>query len=145
MPSVNTAFKVEAVLDNLDTVLNKIETVLDDVECPPKTAMQIALTIEELFVNVANYAYPGIVGGCDFSLQAEGEEGMEHRGYIVIEMRDKGIPFDPLAKEDPDITLSAEERKIGGLGIFMAKQIMDEIDYQREGNENVMKMKKVWT
>lgn len=143
MPDVRTAFKVDATLENLDVVLEQVENMLREVTCPTKIAMQIALSLEELYVNVANYAYPNSIGGCDFVLHAE--KNADNRGYIDIEMRDEGIPFDPLAKEDPDITLSAEERKIGGLGIFMAKQIMDEISYQREDNFNVMKMKKVWT
>ena len=88
-----------------------------------------------MFVNVAHYAYPQ--GEGDMSLYIDFDA--ETRA-ITFRMTDKGVPFDPLAKPDPDITLSAEDREIGGLGIFIAKKTMDSITYVYENGENVLTM-----
>ena len=93
------------------------------------------MPIEEVFVNVAHNAYPNSEG--DMALHIGFDEVSR---VITFRMTDKGIPFDPLAKPDPDITLSAEEREIGGLGIFIAKKTMDSLSYSYENKENVLTM-----
>ena len=102
-----------------------------------KAQMAICVAIEEVFVNVAHYAY------------GEGEGDMtlgigfnEENRAITFRMTDKGIPFDPLQKPDPDITLSAEDRDIGGLGIFITKKTMDSVVYAYENGENILTMTK---
>ena len=124
-----------AKTESLSEVLGFVEETLESLECPMKIQTAICVAIEEVFVNVAHYAYPN--GEGDMSLQI----GFEERSRTVtFRMADKGIPFDPLQKPDPDITLSAEEREIGGLGIFIAKKTMDSISYTYENDQNVLTM-----
>ena len=124
-----------AKTESLSEVLGFVEETLESLECPMKIQTAICVAIEEVFVNVAHYAYPN--GEGDMSLQI----GFEERSRTVtFRMADKGIPFDPLQKPDPDITLSAEDREIGGLGIFIAKKTMDSISYTYENDQNVLTM-----
>ena len=125
--------KTEALSD----VLGYVEQTLESYDCPMKTQMAICVAIEEVFVNVAHYAYGD--GEGDMTL---GIGFQEDSRTITFRMKDKGIPFDPLKKPDPDITLSAEERDIGGLGIFIAKKTMDTITYAYENGENILTMTK---
>lgn len=125
---------IEAKLENLDAVLDFINEKLETADCPLKMQTQISIAIEEIFVNIANYAYNPEVGGAVIRVSV-GDE-------VVIEFEDNGKPYNPLEKSDPDITKSAEEREIGGLGIFMVKKIMDAVDYKRVGNKNILTIKK---
>ena len=131
----NTVFAstFKAELEQLDDVLAFLEDALEQLECPMKCSMQIPLAIEEAFVNVANYAYPQAKGEAELSVEGDGTS-------VKIVLTDSGIPFDPLAKEDPDITLSADKRKIGGLGIFMVKKIMDKVAYAYTDGRNILTM-----
>ena len=97
--------------------------------------MQIQVCVEEMFVNVAHYAYNGAEGTVTLDIDVD-------NGVMTITLTDEGMQFDPLAKKDPDITLAASERPIGGLGIFMVKKSMDEVEYKRENNKNIFTMKK---
>ncbi|MGN1339502.1 MAG: ATP-binding protein [Oscillospiraceae bacterium] len=120
----------------LQDVLAFTEEQLEAAGCPMKKVMQITVAIEEMFVNIAHYAYPGGNGTVRYSI--------EHDDHcIIFRLADSGIPFDPLAKPDPDVTLSAEERKIGGLGIYMMKQTMDDVTYEYTNGENILTMKKI--
>lgn len=125
--------KIEALSD----VLGYVEQTLENLECPMKTQMAICVAIEEVFVNVAHYAYGSGEGDMELAIGFEKESRT-----VTFRMTDKGIPFDPLQKPDPDITLSAEEREIGGLGIFIAKKTMDSICYAYENGENILTMTK---
>ena len=124
-----------AKTESLNDVLGFVEESLEVFECPMKTQMALSVAIEEVFVNVAHYAYPESEG--DMTLHISFDE--ESRN-ITFRMTDKGVPFDPLKKPDPDITLSAEEREIGGLGIFIAKKTMDSLSYSYENGENILTM-----
>ncbi len=121
----------------LDDVIAFVEAELEAAECPLKTVMAITVAIEEVFVNVAHYAYGTDSGdvrmGIGFDVTSR---------TMVFTMADKGVPFDPLAKPDPDITLSAEERQIGGLGIFITKKTMDSVEYRYDNGENILTMTK---
>ena len=119
----------------LDDVLGFVDQALDSFECPMKIQTAICVAIEEVFVNVAHYAYPESSG--DMTLHIDFDEVSR---TITFRMTDKGVPFDPLKKPDPDITLSAEEREIGGLGIFIAKKTMDSLCYTYENGENILTM-----
>ena len=123
--------KTEALSD----VLGYVEEILETYECSMKIQTAICVAIEEVFVNVANYAYQG--GDGDMTLEIGFDE--ESR-TVTFRMRDGGVPFDPLKKPDPDITLSAEEREIGGLGIFITKKTMDSVNYSYENSENILTM-----
>lgn len=131
---------VKATLDNLDTVLGFIEVNLESIKCPMKIAMKIAVCVEELFVNVANYAYEGCVGDCVISI----ENNDNNPSKVKITLVDQGKNFNPLEKEDPDTTLDVEQREIGGLGIFMVKNIMDAIFYERKEGNNIIIVEKSW-
>lgn len=132
---------VEATIENLDTVMGFVEKQLEREACPMKVIGQILVSLEELYVNVANYAYDGAVGECEILSKVEPwEEGKK----LTLMIRDKGKPFDPLAKEDPDITLSADERQIGGLGIYMVKKSMDEVSYDYISGYNTLTICKKW-
>ena len=98
--------------------------------------MRLNLAIEEAVVNVMSYAYPkGTVGNVDIEVEADED-------YITFVIRDSGVPFDPTQKEDPDIDLNPSERQIGGLGIYIVKNIMNEVTYQRLEGKNLLTMTK---
>ena len=119
----------------LSDVLGFVDQMLDTFECPMKIQTAVCVAIEEVFVNVANYAYGDGEGDMTLSIGLD-----EDSRVITFRMADKGIPFDPLKKPDPDITLSAEEREIGGLGIFITKKTMDSVTYTYENGENILTM-----
>ncbi len=120
---------------SLSDAIGFVEENLDLCGASLKASMQITVAVEEIFVNVAHYAYPEGEGEVTVSVCIEDENA-------VIVFFDEGIPFDPLAKDDPDITLSAEERNIGGLGIFMVKKSMDKVGYERKDGKNIFTMVK---
>ena len=117
---------IEAINDNLDQVLAFVDEQLEENDCPMKVQMQIDLAVEEIFVNIANYAYDPETGPAT----------------VRVDVVDNGVPYDPLAKADPDITLSAEERQIGGLGIFLVKKNMDDVKYEYVNGSNILTLKK---
>ena len=123
--------KTEALSD----VLGFVEQMLDSFECPIKIQVALCVAIEEVFVNVAHYAYGEGEGNMSLGIGFD-----EESRAITFRMTDKGIPFDPLKKPDPDISLSADEREIGGLGIFITKKTMDSLTYVYENNENILTM-----
>ena len=120
-----------AQLSEMDNFLAYTEEIMEGCDCPFKVITQITLALEELFVNVASHAYPEGNGTLDYTIMADD-------GKMTFIMEDSGVPFDPLAKKDPDITLSVEERDIGGLGIYMVKNIMSEINYSYTDGKNVL-------
>ena len=124
-----------AKTESLNDVLGFVEETLESFECPMKIQTAICVAIEEVFVNVAHYAYKDGDGDMTLGISFD-----EQSRAITFQMTDKGVPFDPLKKPDPDITLSAEEREIGGLGIFIAKKTMDSLSYSYENGENVLTM-----
>ena len=123
--------KTEALLD----VLAFVEQILETHGCSMKIQTAICVAIEEVFVNVARYAYGENEGEVTLDIGFD-----ENTRDITFRMIDKGIAFDPLKKPDPDITLSAEEREIGGLGIFITKKTMDLLTYAYENGENILTM-----
>lgn len=129
--------EIEASVENLPEVMAFVEEKLEAFDCPMKTEMQICVAVEEIFVNIANYAYAPGTGTASISLLFSPD-----RSAVTIAFSDRGVPYDPLAKEDPDVTLSAEERGVGGLGIFMTKKAMDEITYEYKDNRNILSMRK---
>ena len=123
--------KTEALPD----ILGFVEETLEGYGCPMKIQMALCVAIEEVFVNIAHYAYGGGEGHVKLGIGFDVSEGA-----VTFRMTDKGIPFDPLKKPDPDITLSAEDREIGGLGIFITKKTMDCVTYAYENGENILTM-----
>ena len=125
----------EANTEALSDVLGFVDEMLEKYECPMKIQTAVCVAIEEVFVNVARYAYENGEGNVTLGIGFDKENRK-----ITFRMRDKGVPFDPLKKPDPDITLSAEEREIGGLGIFITKKTMDTVEYTYENGENTLTM-----
>ena len=128
---------VEAKVEKLDEVLSFVEDILSEHECSTKIRIQIDVAVEEIFVNIAHYAYKPGSGDAVIAAEVSGDPE-----YVTISFSDSGVPYDPLKKEDPDVTLNAEDRQIGGLGIFMVKKSMDEVDYQYKDGKNVFSLKK---
>ena len=128
---------IAATLENLDTVMTFVDQQLEEVGCSMKAQMQIDIAVEEVYVNIAHYAYNPEVGGVTIRVQIE-----EDPLAVILTFIDKGKPYDPLAKEDPDVTLAAEDRQIGGLGIFMVKKSMDNVSYEYNEGRNILTLKK---
>lgn len=129
--------KLEAVVENIPRATAFVSEELDKIGCPMKARAQIDIAIDELFGNIAHYAYP--CGTGDAVVQFEFDAPSR---TAAVTFMDSGVPYDPLKKEDPDVTLPAEQRKIGGLGIFLVKKTMDEMRYERRDGRNVLTIKK---
>ena len=125
--------------DELDAVLGFVEEALEQVGCPVKTQMELNVCVEEVFINIASYAYPNREGTAE--IRVESDTGAS---CVSISLADSGVPFDPLQKKDPDVSLSAEERGIGGLGIYMVKKMTDKVTYEYRDGCNVLTMKKTF-
>lgn len=128
---------VPAALGELGRVTDFINEELEAQGCPLKAQMQIDIAVEEIYVNIAHYAYHPEVGEATVRCAVGGDPLQ-----VEIQFLDSGTPYNPLAKEDPDTSLSAEERQIGGLGIYMVKKSMDHITYNYEDGKNVLTIKK---
>ena len=124
--------------DQLEQVQRFVEEQVEQYECPDKVKFQLAVAVEEIFVNIAHYAYHPEQAGTATIRCCVGGDPLQ----VTIQFLDNGKPFNPLAKEDADITLSAEERRIGGLGILMVKKSMDAVDYIYENGSNILTIKK---
>ncbi len=129
---------IEATIDNIPTVTEFVDKKLEEHNCPLKTQTQIDIVIDELFSNIANYAYDPETGPATVRVEVDESEPMA----VYITFIDGGKPYDPLKQEDPDTTLSAEERSVGGLGIFLVKKTMDDITYEYKDGKNILRIKK---
>lgn len=128
----------KAEIKDIATVTEFVEAELEKIDCPMKAVMQISVAIDELFSNIVRYGYPD--GPGPVSVQFVERRDPE---TVYIRFEDSGIPYNPLAKEDPDITLSAEERSVGGLGIYVVKKTMDDVKYKYENGKNILTIKKL--
>ena len=128
---------VEAVIENLQTVIDFATEKMEARDCSMKVIMQTELVIEEIFVNIANYAYHPETGSATFCIEFE-----KNPDAVLMTFVDGGKPYNPLEKPDPDTTLALEERDIGGLGIFLVKKNVDEISYEYADGKNILHMKK---
>ncbi len=121
--------------DRLDDVLEFVESEMGKADCSAALQMQVALCVEEIFVNIAKYAYTRQDNEVQVTLRQDGE-------MLVLQFIDHGIPFDPLKQKKPDIRAKAADREIGGLGIFLVKEKMDEVSYEYQNGRNILTMKK---
>ena len=128
---------LEAADENLDRVIAFVDERLEALDCLPHEQMQIDVAVEELFINIAHYAYAPQTGPVTVRVETEKDPKA-----VSITFIDGGTPYDPLAKADPDITASVEERPIGGLGIYMVKQSMDSVDYRCQNGRNMLTIRK---
>lgn len=129
--------EIDAITENLDEVIGFIDGVLEENDCPMKIQLQIELTVEEVFINIASYAYAPQIGTAKISVDVDGD-----KADVTMVFEDSGVPYDPLAKEDPDVTLPASERGIGGLGIFLVKKNMNDVKYEYKDGKNVLTLTK---
>ena len=130
-----TSKTFSAKTEVLPDVLSFVEETLESYNCPMKIQLALCVAIEEVFVNIASYAYGDGNGDAELGISFD-----EQSRELSFRLSDRGIPFDPLEQPDPDITLSAEEREIGGLGILITKKTMDKVSYAYENGENVLTM-----
>ena len=128
---------VNATVENIEIVTDFVNEQLEELLCPMKAQMQIDIAIDELFGNIANYAYDPEVGPATVRVEV-----VDTPLSVVITFIDHGVPYDPLKQEDPDTTRAAEEREIGGLGIYIVKKSMDEISYEYKDGQNILRIRK---
>lgn len=121
---------VDSKFENVKTLTDFVESSLEPLHPSPKAIMQIGVAIDELFSNVVRYS-----GSSNMKLILNVNEDVLTAKLTFI---DEGVAYDPLKKTDPDVSLPAEEREIGGLGIFLVKKIMDGVEYKRDGEKNVL-------
>lgn len=126
-----------AKTENIEKITEFVDEQLEMYDCPPKAKVQIDIAIDELFGNIALYAYNPDEGPATVRVEVT-----ENPLSVILTFIDNGVPYNPLEKADPDTTLSAEERQIGGLGIYMVKKTMDEIVYEYKNGQNFLKVKK---
>ena len=128
---------VDAMIENMNTVTAFVDDFLNQIACPMKSRIQINIVIDEIFGNICHYAYKDSVGAVTVRV----ESGNTPKA-VFLTFTDNGIPYNPLDTEDPDITFSSEERKIGGLGIYLVKKNMDEMKYEYVNQQNRLWMEK---
>ena len=129
--------ELDAVPENLQELQSFVEEHLEAADCPARAEMQIGVAVEEIFVNIASYAYAPETGKTKIRVEVS-----EEPVTVTITFLDHGVPYDPLAKADPNTKLPAEERQIGGLGVFLTKKLMDDVSYEYRGGQNILTLKK---
>ena len=130
-------YTADAMIENIPAVISIIDEWLEGLSCPTKAQMQIDVAVDELMANIAHYAYTPDKG--KVTIQTEYDE---ISGIASITFIDRGIPFNPLKMEEPDVSLPASEREIGGLGIFLVRKTMDQMEYRREDGCNMLTIRK---
>lgn len=128
---------VDAIKENVVAVTEFVESELEMAGCPMKPMMQINVAIDEMYSNVSLYAYGDKSGKVTVKLDI-----LSDPDRAVITFEDEGIPYNPLEKDDPDVTLSADEREIGGLGIFLVKKTMTDVLYEYKDGKNCLTLVK---
>lgn len=131
--------KVEATIENLAKVFVFLQEALEKADVPPKVKRQIKLCVEELYMNITHYAYNPDTGPASIAVDVMKDSEPTR---VVVSFTDQGKPYDPLAKEDPDLELGIDDRPIGGLGIYLVKTTMDKIEYERKDDKNVLTIEK---
>ena len=128
---------VEAQVENLDKVNDFINNSIAELDCSKKAVMQLGVIVEEIFVNIASYAYPDKAGFATVQVEVK-----NNPPAVTLTFVDGGVKYNPLANEDPDLELSVEERDIGGLGIYLVKNMVEEISYNYKDNKNILSLTK---
>ncbi|MBR3318398.1 MAG: ATP-binding protein [Atopobiaceae bacterium] len=124
---------VETKIANIERITNYVNEQLDNMKCSRRAKTQIDIALDELFSNICNYAYGDRIGHATIRVQE-----IPETNSVSITLEDGGIPFDPLAHDDPDISLGIHERAIGGLGIFMVKKTMNAVKYEYRDGLNIL-------
>lgn len=132
-----TEITVEAKVENISVVTAFIDGELEKAGCSMKAQMQLDIAVDEIFANISHYAYSPGTGDATIRFEMDEENQM-----AVLRFEDSGVPFDPLKVEEPDVSLPAEQRRIGGLGIFMVRKSMDSIEYEYANGRNILTIRK---
>lgn len=127
----------EAKIDRIPWLTEQVDALLEGLDCPIKAQMQIDVAIDELLANIASYAYETGEGQVTVRFDFQPDDRT-----VALTFIDKGIPYDPLAKPDPDVALEVEKRSVGGLGIFLVKKTMDDMTYARRDGHNMLTIRK---
>ncbi len=125
--------KCTAIIENLALVTEFVEECADRFGLDAKKKFGLLVAVEEAFVNICNYAYPNGEGEIELSCGADGDA-------FVLEIEDKGSPFDVLSLPDPNTTLDIMDREIGGLGVYFIRRLTDDVSYRRENGQNILRM-----
>ena len=128
---------MKAVIESIPRITDFVDGELEALDCPMKEQMQIDVAIDEVFCNIASYAYPSGTGEAQVRFEFDPADRT-----VTLTFTDQGVPFNPLEKEDPDVSLPASERQIGGLGIFMVKKSMDNVQYTYLDGKNILTLTK---
>ena len=128
---------IDATVENISAVTEFVDGELEKLDCPMKAEIQINVAIDELFGNIANYAYNPKTGPATVRVEVE-----EDPLAVLITFIDNGKPFDPLSTAEPDVTLPAEDRAVGGLGVFLVKKTMDGVNYEYKDGQNILRIRK---
>ena len=128
---------IEAAVENIEVVTDFVSAELEQMDCPRKAQTQIAIAIDELFGNIAKYAYSPEVGRATVRIDFE-----ENPLAVILTFIDNGKPFNPLEHADPDTHIAAQDRPQGGLGIFLVKKTMDMVEYEYQNGQNILRLKK---
>ncbi len=131
------SMRLDTLMENLDVLTRFVDSELEAAGCPDRVQYQIDIVLDEIFSNIVTYAYPNERGTAVVQV-----EFAEAPSAVRITFQDSGVPFNPLETAEPDITKSAEERSIGGLGIYIVKKTMDEVIYSRENGKNILTIEK---
>ncbi len=131
--------RVEATIENLSKVFMFLQESLEKCDCPAKTKRQIKLCVEEIFMNITHYAYNPHTGPAKISVDMVGGDDPTR---IVISFADEGKPYDPLQTVEPDLEADIDDRQIGGLGVFLVKTTMDNVEYEHKDGQNVLTIEK---
>lgn len=127
---------IQSTLNNLEKLQEFVEAKLVAANCPMATVMKVSMAVEEIYINIVNYAYNPEIG--EAKVICEIKNITSDTMQVSIQFQDSGAPFNPLSVEDADITLSSSERQIGGLGIHLVKKIMDDVKYKYEEGKNIL-------
>lgn len=128
---------IEAKRENFERVMEFLNEQLEKTGCPKAVQRKLDVAAEEIFVNITSYAYEPETGDAVIRFCHKTEPDRIELTFI-----DEGIPYDPLKKEDPDISMPVMQRKIGGLGIYMVKKTMDDVRYERTEGKNILTIMK---
>ncbi len=133
----NNELTVDATVENLDKIMAFADKKLESFNASSKSKTQIDIAIDEIYSNIARYAYGSEIGKATVEIEHD-----EKENTAILTFIDSGVAYNPLEKADPDVTLSADERQIGGLGIFLVKNAMDDMTYEYKDGKNILRIKK---
>lgn len=136
---MQASITLPAVDENISKITEFVEQKMEAADVPKKVQLQINIAIDELFSNIAHYAYSSDIGNVTVDVHID-----RSSRKVELTFHDCGVPYDPLAKEDPDVTGTAEEREIGGVGIYIVKQSMDDMFYEYRNGQNILRIQKMF-